>query len=74
MPKVYSARKAGLELGIPHLEVIRRIRKGDIRAQKLDWNWIITAEAIEEVRQADWYKKRQERHSSGSSDAAAAVS
>ena len=74
MSKVYSARKAGVELGIPHLEVIRRIRKGDIKATKLDWTWIITEEAVEEARQADWYKKRQARHSSGSSDAATAVS
>jgi len=59
--KVYSARKAGEKLGLTHLEVIRRIRRGDIRARKLDWNWIVTDEAIEEVKQAEWYIRRQAR-------------
>jgi hypothetical protein len=61
MAKYYSARKAGVILGLPHLEVIRRIRKGDIRAQKLDWNWIVTEDAIEEARQSDWYQRRLAR-------------
>lgn len=73
MAKFYSARKAGIELGIPHLEVIRRIRKGDIQAKKLDWNWIITEEAIEEAKQSDWYLRRQARHQ-GSGDVATASS
>ena len=62
MAKIYSARKAGVMLGIPHLEVIRRIHKGDIKARKLDWNWLITEEAIEEAKQSEWYKRRIERH------------
>jgi len=74
MAKVYSARKARVALGIPHLEVIRRIRKGDMNGQKLDWNYIITEEDIEDARQRDWYKKRMARHSSGSSDVASATS
>ena len=61
MAKIYSAKRAGDILGIPHLEVIRRIHKGDIKARKLDWNWIITADAIEEARESDWYKKRLRR-------------
>lgn len=73
MGKVYSARRAGEALGIPHLEVIRRIRKGDMGGRKLDWNYIITEDDIEAVRQSDWYKRYIERHSSGSSDVAAAT-
>lgn len=74
MAKVYSARKAGIALGLPHLEVIRRIRKGDIRANKLDWNWLIMEDAIEEARQSDWYQKYQQRHASGSGSPATAAS
>lgn len=61
MSKVYSARKTGEILGIPHLEVIRRIRRGDIKAKKLDWNWIVTEEAIEEAKQSEWYTRRLAR-------------
>lgn len=63
MSKIYSAKKAGQRLGIPHLEVIRRIHKGEIEAQKLDWTWIITEEAIEKAAQSDWYQRRQQRYS-----------
>ena len=61
MTKVYSARRVGQILGLPHLEVIRRIRRGDIRAKKLDWNWIITEGAVEEARQSEWYQRRIEK-------------
>lgn len=58
MSRIYSARKAGKILGLSHLEVIRRLNRHEIRGTKLDWNWVITAEAIEEAKQADWYKRR----------------
>lgn len=70
--KVYSARQAGRKLGIPHLEVIRRLNRGDIDGQKLDWNWIITEEAIEKAKQSDWWQRRQNRVQG--SDAATAAS
>lgn len=59
--KVYSARQAGEKLGLPHLEVIRRIHRGDIEAKKLDWNWIITEEAIQKVQESEWYLRKQAR-------------
>lgn len=58
MSKIYSARAVGEELGIPHLEVIRRIRKGDIKASKLGWTYVIQEEAITEAKKSDWYKRR----------------
>lgn len=64
MAKIYSARGAGEKLGIPHLEVIRRIHKGDIRAQKLGWNWVVREDAIEEAKGSDWYKRRIQRQGS----------
>jgi hypothetical protein len=57
MAKVVSARRAGEILGLPHREVIRRIRKGDIKARKLDWNWIVDLEDIEEAKNSDWYAR-----------------
>jgi hypothetical protein len=70
--KVYSARQAGRKLGLSHLEVIRRLNRGDIDGQKLDWNWIITEEAIQKAKNADWYLRRQARVSG--SDASPATS
>lgn len=58
MAKIFTARRTGELLGLPHLEVIRRLRRGDIRGQKLGWNWIITEDAIEEAKQSDWYQRR----------------
>lgn len=57
MAKVVSARRAGEMLRLPHREVIRRIRKGDIKAQKLDWNWLVPLESIEEAKQSEWYQR-----------------
>lgn len=64
MSKIFSARKAGVKMDLPHKEVIRRIRRGDIQAKKLDWNWIVTEEAIVEAMNSDWYKRRQSRQAS----------
>jgi len=64
MSKIYSARMVGEKLNLTHHEVIRRLRRGDIKGQKLDWNWIITADAVEEAMNSDWYKRRQERQAS----------
>lgn len=63
MPKLYSARKVGEELNLPHHEVIRRIRRGDIEAEKLDWNWIITEKAVAKARKSDWYQRHLAKNS-----------
>lgn len=64
MAKIYSARQAGEELDIPHLEVIRRLRRNDIEGKKLGWNWVITQEAIDRARQSEWYQKHLARKAS----------
>lgn len=47
-------------LGLSHHEMIRRIRRGQIKATKPDggWNYMITQEAIEEAKNSSWYKAR----------------
>jgi hypothetical protein len=61
MARIYSARQAGEALDLPHLEVIRRIRRGDIKAKKLGWNWVVEEEALNQARESDWYKRHLER-------------
>lgn len=55
--KAYSAKQAGLKMNLPHLEIIRRLRKGDIEGSKLGWVWIITEDAIEKAMASEWYKQ-----------------
>jgi len=53
-----SARQAGERMGLPHKEVIRRIRKGDIEAQKLGgWNWVLTEDGVARAMKSDWYRR-----------------
>lgn len=60
---LHTPRQVGEMLGIPHHEMIRRIRKGQIKASKPGggWNYVITTEAVEEARNSDWYKARSAR-------------
>lgn len=57
MSKLFSARQAGELLGMPHREVIRRINRQQIKATKVGWNWMLKEEWINEVMEADWYKR-----------------
>lgn len=70
MADVITPRKFGEELGLKHLEVIRRIRRGDIRAKKLDgWAWIIDVKELERVPKTEWYKRliaRRQREANSS--------
>lgn len=59
--KIMSARQAGERMNLPHREVIRRIKKDDIRATKVGWNWMTTEEWVDEAMKSDWYKKAQAR-------------
>lgn len=58
---VVTAREAGERLNLEHLEVIRRIRRGDIQAKKFGWNWTIEVDEITRVRETDWYQKLMAR-------------
>lgn len=68
MAKLYSARQAGDQLGLPHLEVIRRIRRGDIEGKKLGWNWTVSQEAINMAKESNWYKAHLARKSAEPAD------
>lgn len=63
MAKYLTAPQTAAELNLSHLEVIRRIRRGDIQAKKLGWNWIIPSEELDRVRELDWYKRAMARRS-----------
>jgi hypothetical protein len=61
------AREVGRRLNLEHKEVIRRIRKGDINAQKLPggWFWLIEESEVERVKtEAPWYRRYKARHES----------
>lgn len=61
MAKYYSASQFGKEISLPHPEVIRRIRRGDIHAGKIGWNWVIHEEEVERVRDTEWYRRTMKR-------------
>lgn len=53
-----TAREAGEQLDLEHLEVIRRIRRNQISAvKKGGWFWVIPEKEVERVRKTDWYKR-----------------
>jgi hypothetical protein len=51
-----TAREAGDLLDLEHIEVIRRIRRGEIEAKKKGWFWLIKEEEVEKVKRKQWYK------------------
>jgi hypothetical protein len=62
MAKLLSPRQAGELMNLPHREIIRRIRKGDIQATKIGgngWNWILKEEWVQDAMKSDWYPKSQ---------------
>jgi hypothetical protein len=57
MAKDLSAREVGELLDLTHIEVIRRIRRGQIRARKMGgWFWAINPEEVIRVKKKTWYK------------------
>ena len=61
MAKFFTARETGEKLGIEHLEVIRRLRRGDIRGRKWGWNWAIHEDEVERVKELEWYQRILEK-------------
>jgi hypothetical protein len=68
MAKLFTARQVGEVLDLPHLEVIRRIRRGDIIAKKLGWNWVIEEDAVDKARGSDWYQRHLARQTTAATD------
>jgi hypothetical protein len=52
-----TPKMMGERLDLPHTEIIRRIRRGDIEAEKLGWNWVIKESEVEKALKSDWYKR-----------------
>lgn len=51
-----TAKEAGERLNLDHLEIIRRIRRGQITAKKKGgWFWIIREEEVAKVKRKPWY-------------------
>jgi hypothetical protein len=58
MAKILSARQAGEKMGLPHKEVIRRIRRGELKAHKMGrdgWIWVIYDSDVDEAMESEWY-------------------
>lgn len=61
MVELLNTRAIAERLDMPQLEVIRRIRKGDIVAQKFGWIWVAEPQEVEKVLDSEWYKRYQRR-------------
>lgn len=57
--KFYSAKQAAEIMDMRHAEVIRRINRGDIVAERVGWNWIIPGKSILLAMKKDWYTSRR---------------
>lgn len=68
MAQVMTAKEFGRKVDLEHLEVIRRIRRGDIEATKFGWFWTIPTTEVDRVRQSDWYQRLMERRNRHSSE------
>jgi excisionase family DNA binding protein len=55
--RFYTTKKAASVLGMKQLEVLRRINRGQIKAQKLGWAWIIKESDVYAVMETDWYQR-----------------
>lgn len=54
--KYLSRTEARRELRLSKDQMIYRIRKGDIKAEKAGYNYLISTKEVERVRTTDWYK------------------
>jgi len=55
--RYYTTKKTAQVLGMKQLEVLRRINRGQIRAQKLGWAWLVKESDVYAVMETDWYQK-----------------
>lgn len=49
MSTFYSPREVAKKTGLSYMQVMRRIRSGQIEAKKIDWNWIIPEAEIKKL-------------------------
>jgi excisionase family DNA binding protein len=58
-----TVSQAAEMLGIPKLEVNRRIHKGDIKARKLGWFWVVETAEIERAKSSEWFQRYAKKQS-----------
>lgn len=51
-----NTKEAASRLEIDQREVVRRIRRGEIKATKWGWSWAIEAGEIDRVKATSWYQ------------------
>lgn len=56
MARLLSVAEFATAMGMKHLEVTRRIRRGQVHATKVGWVWIIDQKEVERVKKSEWYK------------------
>lgn len=61
MEEMITIREAKEILGLTHLEVNRRIHRGQIPAKKVGWMWVLERKEVEGVKKKEWYKKLMAR-------------
>jgi hypothetical protein len=52
-----NTKEAARLLELDQREVVRRIRRGDIKASKWGWSWAIEQNEIDRVKTTDWYQR-----------------
>lgn len=52
-----NTKEAAKRLDIDQREVVRRIRRGEIKAKKWGWSWAIVETEIDRVKSTDWYQR-----------------
>jgi excisionase family DNA binding protein len=55
--RYYTTKKAAQVMGMKQLEVLRRINRSQIKAQKLGWAWLIKEDDVYAAMKSDWYQK-----------------
>lgn len=61
MAELLSVAEFAAKTDMKHLEVTRRIRRGQVRAKKVGWVWIIDGREVKRVKEAPWYKAMRAR-------------
>lgn len=54
--KFMSSSEVGKALGLSRDQMIYRLRRNEIRNQRMGWNWLIPVTELERVPTTDWYK------------------
>jgi hypothetical protein len=55
--ELLTAKQAGEMMALPHKEIIRRIRKNDLKASKLGWVYVLRRRDVKKAMEAEWYQR-----------------